>query len=271
MSFKPLTKEFLLKRGSCCNNNCINCPYKFKKEMKVAICLIIKDENEYLEEWLTHHRNIGFKYFIIYDNCSKYPVKHYLDNELNLLEDNTIFVNIWKDDLHASQLRAYKHCCENYKEFDYILFIDTDEFLYLKGYNTIQEYINSLPIFDALGIYWRMYGGNYTNNRIPEKEYTKYYKNEHIKSIVNPKKVIDFKDPHKATLELGSKYIDELSNDIISPLGIHTSETIWIKHIWTRSLKEWNEKLKRGSGDKVVRNYTEKDFINHNEKCTINE
>jgi hypothetical protein len=24
---KPLSKEFLLSRGYCCNNGCINCPY----------------------------------------------------------------------------------------------------------------------------------------------------------------------------------------------------------------------------------------------------
>lgn len=27
---KPLTKEFLLTRGYCCNNGCKNCPYKPK-------------------------------------------------------------------------------------------------------------------------------------------------------------------------------------------------------------------------------------------------
>lgn len=30
---KPLTKEFLLSRGSCCGNNCVNCPY-FPKYIK---------------------------------------------------------------------------------------------------------------------------------------------------------------------------------------------------------------------------------------------
>jgi hypothetical protein len=34
---------------------------------------------------------------------------------------------------------------------------------------------------------------------------------------------------------------------------------------------EWNEKLKRGQGDKVVRNYTEKDFIEHNKQCILHE
>lgn len=27
---KPLSREFLLNRGFCCNNGCLNCPYKMK-------------------------------------------------------------------------------------------------------------------------------------------------------------------------------------------------------------------------------------------------
>ena len=28
MSYKPLSREFLLNRGYCCKNNCLNCPWK---------------------------------------------------------------------------------------------------------------------------------------------------------------------------------------------------------------------------------------------------
>jgi hypothetical protein len=28
MDYKPLSREFLLQRGYCCENNCLNCPYK---------------------------------------------------------------------------------------------------------------------------------------------------------------------------------------------------------------------------------------------------
>lgn len=28
MASKPLSREFLLKRGYCCNHGCVNCPYK---------------------------------------------------------------------------------------------------------------------------------------------------------------------------------------------------------------------------------------------------
>jgi hypothetical protein len=238
--------------------------------MKVAICLIIKNENEYLEEWLQHHRNLGFNYFIIYDNNSSFSVENYL--KINNNDNKDIAIYHWKDNEHASQLRAYKHCCDNFKElYDYILFIDTDEFLMLKHHKTIQEFIDSKPKFDGFGIYWRMYGMNMTNSRIPIKDYKLYSYDNHIKSILNPKKVIRFLDPHKATLEKNNVYIDELNRNIISPIGLHTSKEIYIKHTWTRSLSEWNEKLKRGSGDKVVRNYTEKEFIDYNKQCVLHD
>ena len=30
VKYKPLSKEYLLKRGYCCNNGCKNCPYNKK-------------------------------------------------------------------------------------------------------------------------------------------------------------------------------------------------------------------------------------------------
>ncbi len=30
----PLSRDFLLERGSCCNSNCINCPYNKNKTMQ---------------------------------------------------------------------------------------------------------------------------------------------------------------------------------------------------------------------------------------------
>lgn len=34
MANKPLSREFLLNRGYCCGNGCLNCPYKPKTNMQ---------------------------------------------------------------------------------------------------------------------------------------------------------------------------------------------------------------------------------------------
>ena len=30
VKYRPLTRKYLLDRGYCCNNGCLNCPYKKK-------------------------------------------------------------------------------------------------------------------------------------------------------------------------------------------------------------------------------------------------
>ena len=40
----------------------------------LALCCIVKDEDEYLQEWIKYHLKIGVQHFFIYDNESKTPV-----------------------------------------------------------------------------------------------------------------------------------------------------------------------------------------------------
>tara|TARA_Y100000401_G_C8235769_1_gene180457 strand:+ start:137 stop:652 length:516 start_codon:yes stop_codon:yes gene_type:complete len=43
---KPLSREFLLKRGFCCNNGCKNCPYKRRTDMSKLIDRCYVKESE---------------------------------------------------------------------------------------------------------------------------------------------------------------------------------------------------------------------------------
>jgi len=46
MKYKPLSREFLLKRGYCCDNKCKNCPYKtIKNENNKKNTINIKKYN----------------------------------------------------------------------------------------------------------------------------------------------------------------------------------------------------------------------------------
>lgn len=50
-----------------------------------SICLIIRDESEYLKEWLEWHIGQGIQHFYIYDHGSKQPVSEFiktLDKEI---------------------------------------------------------------------------------------------------------------------------------------------------------------------------------------------
>ena len=38
---------------------------------KAAVCLIVKDEDDYILEWLIHYKNKGLDAAIVYDNGSQ--------------------------------------------------------------------------------------------------------------------------------------------------------------------------------------------------------
>jgi predicted O-methyltransferase YrrM len=245
--------------------------------MKIAICLIIKDENEYLHEWLNYHRAIGISHFYIYDNNSAVPVSEFLKNETD------VTVKLWENSQPGSQTSAYNDCCLNHQNAaDRIAFIDSDEFIeFDSSFKTIQEVFVYLEKkygeFDAIGLYWRMYGKSkpYFETRQPIENYTEYFENYHIKTIANPKKVNQFinpLDPHHASIN--GKFINERNESIVGPFGSkheqpndsHSSNIIWIKHTWTKSLSEFKIKINRGYSDYTQRNIEQ--FYEHNDSCT---
>ena len=236
------------------------------KKMKIGVCLIIKNENEYLEEWLTHYRSLGVDKFFIYDNNSTIPITS---------SDDDVEVILWSNESFGSQNEAYLNCCKTYSSFDYIGFFDTDEFYYSKTMN-IKTDINYLKEkfgdFNGLGIYWRMYGkpSPYLTDRQPMINYNQYHINNHIKSFINPKTINRFPDPHFASIN--GKYIDELCRDVVYPTGRHKSEYVWIKHIWSRSEPEFREKIMRGDVNLRTQRFTNFDkYYEYNDKCVLDD
>lgn len=225
--------------------------------MKIALCCIAKNENQYFTEWVSHHLKMGFDHVIIYDNNSTPPVP----------KRKRYTVVKWTDTAFRSQQRAYLNACTRFAEFDYIAFLDVDEFYQSKSGN-VKTDIASLGNPDAIGVYWRIYGHpTPPETRQPMKWYTHWHANNHLKSIVRPKLVLDFPDPHKAVLIQPSRYLDENGQTVTAPVGQHTSNKMWIKHIFTRSRSEFADKIKRGRADTRTHDRTWEDFENYNRLC----
>lgn len=240
--------------------------------MKIGICAIAKDENQYLDEWINHYLNLGVDKIWIYDNNSKVPISEFLADRYK----DKVEVIQWTDTEFKSQSRAYEHCAKNNLMFNYIGFFDIDEFVMLNDYKSISEYMKWHEVFyghfSGIGIYWRIYGNPEPfEERQPIENYTKYFKDKHIKSFINPFVLLSFPDPHKAELTEWAKYIDEKGEKITSPIGEHTSEEIWIKHIFTRSRSEFAEKIERGDANTRVKNRTWEDFENYNKLCILED
>lgn len=122
-----------------------------------AICLLIKDENEYINEWLDWHIVKGFQHFFIYDNGSKVPIQESVFEKYRPL---CTFID-YSSGYMCLQADCYADCLQHYgSSTKWLAFIDTDEFIRTLDGSNINEFLHSYEQFDGLFIKWIMYNAN---------------------------------------------------------------------------------------------------------------
>lgn len=234
-------------------------------DVDLSLVLIIKNETEYLEEWLEFHRMLGVGHFYIYDNESTDGLTEFLNS---YIESGLVTYHLFPGE--DVQIKAYDHALEYYKyDTRYMGFIDTDEFLFpVEGDSlpqTIDEIIcdfhakkNRVDYAGGIGVNWRVYGAGYHKEK-PEGLVIENYRyrgadsyemNELIKVICNPVVVQCFERyPHN--VKYGSDRIVTISENgsTIPRAYFYDSkcEKLRINHYYTRSEAEYREKVfKRG-------------------------
>lgn len=231
-----------------------------KKEVKIALCVIAKQENRYIKEFIKYYKTLGVKKIFLYDNND-------INGEIfyNILIDEikSFFVEILNfRGLDKPQKIAYNHCYEtNKNDFDWIAFYDVDEFLYIAKYNNINDFF-SLPIFkkcSSVLINWKYYGDNdilyYEPKPVRERfkkpfEFPKKGKIDILlysaaKTIVKGGLNISWAHfPHF----LKNQPICRPNGKIIkNPISTPQFSIAYIKHYTTRSTEEFIDRLLRGT------------------------
>jgi hypothetical protein len=152
--------------------------------MKAALVCIAKNEDNYILEWIAYHQKLGFDSIFIYQNNWKFPI--------NVRGVHTIEFNG-----ECQQLLAYNHFIENYSSsFDWVAFIDVDEFFVLKKHSGIKDFlVDFKDVQGGLAINWVMFGSNgqtdvKNGNYAVLSRFTRCAKspNRHIKSILKIKR-----------------------------------------------------------------------------------
>jgi hypothetical protein len=119
--------------------------YKYK----LSLCLLIRNESEYINDFLEHYVKQGVEHFYIVNNKSSDNTNDILcnskyynmitliqdNNEYDLYNDPTIMKNIY--DKHFYDIIK--------RETEWALIVDIDEFMFGKNGYTIKSYVESLP------------------------------------------------------------------------------------------------------------------------------
>lgn len=212
------------------------------KQYKTAICAILKNEHQYLDEWINHHLNVGFNEIYLYEDFGSKSHAIITDkySNVHLISLSTIFDEIKY--LHDNKQTAlYIYFYQNYKNvFDYTAFIDIDEFIMFEDGYGLQSLLNEYQNYNGIYLFWKMYNANgiidnpksnlvstYTNIT-DDYSHDKGWK---FKSIVNMNKDSYFKSCHEI-------YGGVTTDGIQSSYDI-TFGKAWINHYFTKSWEEW--------------------------------
>ena len=113
-----------------------------KKNIKVAMCTIAKKENRYIKYFVEFYKNLGYDHTYFYDNNE--PGDESI-SDLQIVKEGIkegFITIITHNKTKKPATKSYYDCYEKYgKDYDWISFIDVDEYLILKPINTtIQEF-----------------------------------------------------------------------------------------------------------------------------------
>jgi hypothetical protein len=221
--------------------------------MKIALVCIAKDEDNYINEWVDYHLKLGFDKIYIYEN----------DWTSSIVQPNVITTPV---NGTRQQIPMYNHFINQYKnEYDWVAFLDVDEFIVLKKHNSIHELMEQYPDTLALGINWVLFGDNnktFNGEYSVLERFTKRQEvvNDHIKSIVNPKQVI-MMNVHSHVGQCIDTNGKMINNPPFNPNG--PIDVVQINHYFTKTKEEFVKKINRGRAD--IGTYRDiSDFDKHN-------
>ena len=202
----------------------------------------VRDDNDYLDEWIQYHLSIGFEHIVIYDHLSKIPVKN--------VWDNVTVYRLDRPSLFEPEF-IHNYTLKNFPSY-WMAHMDVDEFLVMFEEKDIKKFMQDYESFGALGLPWSFYGpsGHLTKPETNVKDSYLWRRPDEamwIKSIINTQYCKGIYDPHHGV------YTRQAVNEIKEPINGAVCDSprafAKINHYFTRSLEEYKRKMERGTGN----------------------
>lgn len=236
-----------------------------KKKQWITLGAILKNEANYVVEWIAYHKAIGFDEIVIADNISDDGTSEILKC-LNGYFGITAFDYPTTDLNPKPQIFSYEEIIKSRVGIsDWVAIVDGDEFIYPAFGSNINDF---LLCFDsrkvgAIALNWQIVGSanrlNETAGRVIDRfnfgSGLDNKENKHYKSIVNPKAFISSKNPHSFIIDGSYDYLSSNGTSLSDGerngrMSIPTWEGARVLHYVIKSREEFfNKKQPRGYAD----------------------
>lgn len=233
-------------------------PFTLFAHDNLSICAIFQNEGPFLQEWIEFHKLQGVQHFYLYNNNSKDSYKRVLkpyieSKEVTLVDWLYTFEPGATEKWLAIQRGAYKDCLAKFgQSSSWIAFIDIDEFLFCPTGETLPAFLNRYKSYGGVCANWLLFGTSHVekvpNNRLMIEVLTycslpNNPRNIRIKSIVQPKYVVDCDSAHSFLYKEGYFAVGPDEDAIIGGNSNHIShDKLRINHYWTRTEKCFRER-----------------------------
>ncbi|MFT6168842.1 MAG: hypothetical protein ACJAR9_000956 [Celeribacter sp.] len=231
----------------------------------LAIVLIVKDEEQHIEEWATFHLAAGVSHFYVYDNgCTDQTLPRLLGvvgQKATVVPWDQKLLDARSGAQIHNQVLAYAHAIRNFgAQHRWMSFIDADEFLVPKAHADLPSCLAHLPDEACISLPWHMFGrngfeapphggvvANYTQ-RFPEPLDPKGVCN--FKLILDPCRVTSM-GVHVAQCDQGDHTVNDrgvgATQATRRDASFYSADFIQLNHYYTRSNSELEAKINRGS------------------------
>jgi hypothetical protein len=227
-----------------------------KGKIFLASVLIVKDESDYLEEWISYHVMQGFEHFFVYDNRSQDQTAAVLEGFVN---HGLVTLISWPK--IGAQTDCYRHALRFFgSSVEWMAFTDVDEFLLLKTGETIRDWISHLEMdVSQVKFPWRnfLFSGHMTKpSGLTIENFTK---SEPIPADgfneIRGKPIVRCQDVAQVFVHMCSmasgRTVDPLMRDSSKSISIQKPDFSvgQINHYYYKSISEFRNKIERGQVD----------------------
>ena len=226
-------------------------------KLKVCLCTIGKLENLYVREYVSHYIKYGVDKIFIYDNNDLNGER--FENVINdYIEDDIVEVINYRG-LIKPQLKAYQQCLNfNYNKYNWLIFYDMDEFIFLKNFSNIKSYLSQEQFnkCDSVQLIMVFHNDNdllYYDNRTLFERFNNTMKNNKVaafKTILKGNIKTKISCVHNINYKLKScNGFGEFNNKEKFSIFSKKPDNIfyYIDHFCFKSTEEFINKLNRGS------------------------
>lgn len=243
-------------------------------EVSVGVCAILKNEADYVEEWLAFHTLQGVDRVILYDNNSS-------DDTCRRAASFTKHIDLqivpWTDSANGfdcAQKLAYSDGARRLAGLaDYVAFIDLDEFVFASDFRPLGQVLAHFPAdTGAIAVNQRVFGsdaqpsstGDLVTSRFTKAAAADHSESHWFKTIARPDCIVEFDTVHSVILKSG---VYMLSDGRLLPpdsdpgqSSIVADGALQLHHYILKSRQEFELKKLRWSGQDLRDRYTDEYF-----------